>query len=93
MKTLTTRTLAVLLILSIVAFTFTTAPSAEADVKSCWLAVLACIAAAEDVYEKCKDAADNWQERLKCGLALTKALTICWNAYNECKDLLSESSS
>ena len=91
MKTLTTKTLAALLILSIVACTFTTTPSAEAN--NCWLAVLACIAAAEDAYEKCKDAADNWQEALKCGLALSKALTVCWKAYDECKDLLSESSS
>ena len=77
MKTFLPKTVAALLILSIVAFTFATVPSAEA---SCWLALLACLSAAEDAYEKCKK--DHFS--VKCALALARAITICWNAYDEC---------
>ena len=80
MKTLVPKTLAALLILSIVTFTFATAPSVEAN---CWLSLLACLSAAEDAYEKCKEAG-GWSDRIKCALALSKAITVCWNAYDDC---------
>ena len=73
------KKIAALLILTMVAITLAPALTAEA---SCWLAVLACLSAAEEAYDKCRK--DHFS--VKCALALAKAITVCWNAYDECVD-------
>ena len=69
--------IASLLILSIVAFTFSPLQDAEA----CWGDLLSCLMDAYSAYDECRDGIG-----VLCVLKLLKAIKSCYDAYKECTE-------